>query len=370
MPTAATTGAVGKGGSADGQRRRVHFIAIDVHSSFCEGGWVDADGRERGQFRVPTSIPQLTAAVGRVPKPRRLVIEEGPLADWLCRHLRPLVDEVVSCDPWRNALIAKGGEKSDALDWRKLAHLYRGGYVTPVHHAEALSRSLFKQHVQLYHDRVRHRVSEALKVVWRIRRFGVVVREKDLAGGESERAALLGRLPDDATLREDVAVMLSGYDRACEQVVLLRRRLVKLAKGDPAVERLTALPGVGSVRAATFVAIVDTPFRFRTKQRLWKYAGIGLERRQSGAGRAALRVPGRCNRTLKCVLMGAAKSAAASEGNAFADQYERWINDGCSPRIARRNLARSLATVMWGMWKSGSAYDPSGGVGRELERAG
>jgi transposase len=211
---------------------------------------------------------------------------------------------MVSCDPWHNKLISKGGDKSDALDWRKLAQLYRGGFVTPVHHPEELARSLFKQHVQLYHDRVRHRVSEALKVVWRARRFGVVVRERDLAEGE-RREALLGRLPDDATVREDVAVMLAGYDKACEQVVTLRRRLAKLAKGDPVVARLTELPGVGPVRAATFVAVVDTPFRFRTKQRLWpfdsaqgEYAGIGLERRQSGSGRPSLRVPERCNRTL------------------------------------------------------------------------
>src|SRR5438105_1690438 len=124
--------------------KRNNFIAIDVHGSFCEGGWVDQDGRDRGRFKVSTGIPALVAAIEKVPRPRRLVIEEGPLADWLCRHLRELVDEMVSCDPWRNALIAKGGEKSDPIDWRKLAQLYRGGYVTVVHHPDELSRSLFK----------------------------------------------------------------------------------------------------------------------------------------------------------------------------------------------------------------------------------
>jgi hypothetical protein len=87
-----------------------------------------------------------------------MVIEEGPLADWLLRNLGGLVDEMVCCDPHRNALIAKEGEKSDAIDWRKLAELYRGGYVKQVHHPQELSRSLLKQHVQLYHERVAHRV--------------------------------------------------------------------------------------------------------------------------------------------------------------------------------------------------------------------
>lgn len=344
--------------------KRTNFIAIDVHSSFCEGGWVDADGRERGRFKVPTNIPALTAAIEKVPRPRRLVIEEGPLADWLCRNLRDLVDEMISCDPWRNALIAKGGEKSDPIDWRKLAQLFRGGYVTAVHHAQETSRSLFKQHVQLYHDRVRHRVSEALKVVWRVRRLGVFIKEKDLRESD-RREAMLKQLPGELVAIEDVAVMLVGYDAACDQVTALRSRLVRMVKEQPMAKRLCALPGVGPVRAATFVAFVDTPFRFQTKQKLWKYMGIGLEKRQSGTGHVALNVPRRCSRVLKSVILGAAKSAAASGDNPFADQYQRWLDDGCSRRIARRNLARSLATVMWGMCKSGSEYDPKI-VAREL----
>ena len=44
--------------------------------------------------------------------------------------------------------------------------------------------------------------------------------------------------------------------------------------------------------------------------------------------------------------------------NVFADQYQRWREMNCSPRIARRNTARSLAAARWGMWKSGSVYDP------------
>lgn len=350
--------------------RRMNYIAIDVHSSFCEGGHLDSTGRQRDAWHVATAVPPLVEAIDKVPRPRSLVIEEGPLADWLARNLRGHVDEMVVADPHRNALIARDGDKSDAIDWRKLADLHRGGYVRAVHHPEELARSLFKQHVQLYHDRVRHRVSEALKVVWRARRLGVFVKERDLADA-GRRAAMLEQLPagedEGATARLDLRVMLDGYDSAAAQVRQLKGRLVALSKSDPVVRNLCDLPGVGPVRAATLVAFVDTPFRFKTKQKLWKYMGIGLERRQSGSGHVALRVPRRCSRTLKSVILGAAKSAAASGNNPFADQYERWLADGCSPRIARRNLARSLATTMWGMWKSGSVYDPTM-IGRQLER--
>jgi hypothetical protein len=55
----------------------------------------------------------------------------------------------------------------------------------------------------------------------------VVIRERDLAGGEAERAAPAARLPDDPVTREDGAVMLNGDDRACEQVATLRRLAIR-----------------------------------------------------------------------------------------------------------------------------------------------
>src|SRR5687768_9678262 len=92
------------GAEPGGSMKRMNYIGVDVHSSFCEGGYVDHTGRERGGWRTPTSIPQLVEAIEKVPRPRSLVIEEGPLADWLARNLRGHVDELVVCDPHRNAL--------------------------------------------------------------------------------------------------------------------------------------------------------------------------------------------------------------------------------------------------------------------------
>lgn len=336
--------------------RPMNYVAFDVHCAFCEGGWVTESGKEKQSWRVPTAIPALSDAIRSVPRPRLLVVEEGPLADWLVRELSGEVDQVVVADPYRNALIAKEGDKDDRIDWRKLAHLTRGGYVKAVHHNGTLERSVFKQHVQLYHQRVRLRHAEALRVVWRLRRFGLTaVKVKDLAG---DRDALLERLPDSALLRRDLRTMLEGYDLATEHLGRIRREMVKASRAYEPVGRFCALPGVKAVRAASFFAVVDTPFRFKSKQALWKYMGIGLERRRSGNGPLRLRVPLRCNRLLKNVILGAAKSATASKDNPFADQYQRWLGMNCSPRVARRNVARSMAAVMWGMWKSGSAYDP------------
>ena len=345
------------------------FIAMDVHCGFTEGGWINSQGVEQGSFRCKSAIPELVAELEKIPSPRMLVIEEGPLSDWLYRSLSGLVEKMVVCDAYRNALVAKEGDKDDPIDWRKLAALLRGGYVKAVHQCGSIERSLLKQRVHLHHDRVRNRVRQAQRVIWQFRRWGLMVKEKDFAD-DPDRKQLLAVLPQQPVLQQDLQLLLDGYDQALEQESTIRRRLKESARGQEQIQRLMALPGVGVVRAATFVAIVDTPFRFRSKQALWKYCGIGLERRRSGNGPTLLRLPRRFNRPLKGALLGAAKSAAAGSDSPFADQYRRWLDGGCSPRIARRNLARSLSAVMWGMLKSGNAYEPTAvgqaGAGQQL----
>ena len=170
--------------------KRRHFIGVDVHCQFCEVAAVDAQGRKVYRGRCATTIPALVAELDKVPRPRAVVIEEGPLADWLARNLRPQVEDMVVSEPRRNRLIARDGDKDDPLDAEKLAQLYRGGYVKAVHHGDSLKRALFKQHVGLYHDAVRQRVREALRISSLVpAAWGVRTRESVRQGGGSPRLA-------------------------------------------------------------------------------------------------------------------------------------------------------------------------------------
>jgi transposase len=82
-----------------------------------------------------------------------------------------------------------------------------------------------------------------------------------------------------------------------------------MAKTEPQIVRFRALPGVKWIRASTFFAYVDTPWRFPSKQALWRYLGIGLERWKSGAGPDRVRMPSQVNRSRKSMILGAAKSS-------------------------------------------------------------
>lgn len=333
-----------------------HFIAMDTHCQFCELVAMTESGRVVRRERCATNIPTLVEAINQVPRPRFLTIEEGTLADWLYRNLVPHVDEMVVCEPRRNHLIAKDSDKDDPIDAEKLANLYRGGYIKPVHHAESFERVVLKRHTALYHDRVRQRVREANRIMSEFRRTGVFIRERDFMD-ETDRPALLRRL-GNPILSNNVELLWKSYDVISEQVQTMRAELIRLGRKEPQVRRFKEVPGLGWIRAVTLFVYLDTPWRFASKQALWRYLGIGLERRRSGDAPGYLGVAKCANRVLKSTILGAAKSAITAKKNPFAKQHERWIAHGLSLRNARRNVARSQAATLWGMWKSGDAYHP------------
>lgn len=335
-----------------------YFIALDVHCEFSEMAAMTGAGKLVRRDRFATSIPMIRQALSEVRRPRRLTFEEGPLADWLSRELRDHVDELIVCEPRRNHWIARDGDKDDPIDARKLADLYRGGYLKAVHHSRSLKRCLLKQQVSLYHDRVRERVRQGNQLTGLFRRHGVFVKTADLVE-EADWKGQLRRLPSNQLLHQGLQRVRNVYLLMCQQEDSLREELIGYAKNEGPVNRFQELPGVAWIRAITFYAYVDTPWRFRSKEALWRYAGIGLERRHSGSGPVRTRLSRQGNRRLKNVLLGAAKTVIAQADNPFAEKFHYWKEEqGLAAPHARRNVARCLANTMWSLWKTGARYDP------------
>ncbi len=337
---------------------RAYYIGMDVHKQDTEIAVVTRTGRVSRRERCRTAIPELRAALERVRRPRYAVMEEGPLADWLLRNLEDTVDKLTICDPRRNSLIAKDSDKDDPIDAEKLGQLLRGGFVKAVHHPDSQKRMLFKERVALYHDRVRNRVRQANRIISQFSRHGVLLTESGFGKAE-ERSCAMRQLPRSTIVWEDLGVLLLGYDVAIEQESCMRAGLIKLARKSGTIRRFTAVPGVKWIRASTFYAYIDTPWRFKSKSALWKYIGIGLERRTSGRGPVQLRVTRSGNRHLKNMILGAAESAVrVKSDNQFSQQYRRYLDAGLTSKNARRSVARSQSATMWGMWKNGDSYRP------------
>jgi transposase len=285
------------------------------------------------------------------------------------RNLKGRVDQAESCDPRKNALIAKDGDKDDPIDAGKLADLYLGGFTRAVHQAESLSRVALKEAVGLYRAQVDRRVAQANQVMGLLKRWGVMAKEKDfqepeereallaemaagLGGGGAAAEAAAGKL-----VAGHVGLLWRGYDEAAREEAALRRELVRLAQREEVVVRWQAIPGIGWIRGITLLAYLDTPWRFKGKRPLWKYLGIGLTREHSGNGYTRVHVDNGCNRALKDVILGAAETVIMHQSGELYRRYEHWRAEGQSYKNARRNVARDIAATCWAMWKTGGEFD-------------
>lgn len=336
-----------------------YVITMDTHCRTTDVCVKTARGKLVRREHVNTGIPQLREVVESVPRPRRVAFEEGAMAGWLCRNLKDCCDELVVCDPRRNAYVAKDGDKDDPIDAGKLNDLYRSGHLRKVHQAESDEKAAVKQVIGMYHDRVIRRVAEANQLLALGRRWGLVLSRSRLMQADG-RKWLESKLAEAKVPQRIVTIaddLWRSLEQAVEQEETLYKQVCQIARADKVMKRVTDLPGYGPVRAATLVAYLDTPWRFKGKAALWKYVGIGLRREKSGGGSEILRVEQSCNRLLRNVVIGAAQNAIEQKENVFAGRYARWVKAGLSTRNARRNVARDQVTAVWGMWKSDKAFD-------------
>src|SRR5260221_5866641 len=120
---------------------------------------------ETGAERVRGYLKQLRGKV-------YVTFEEGTQANWLHEVVRPLVTEVVVCDPRHNKLM-QSGNKSDRVDAQKLAELLRLGSLKAVYHGDNGMRAL-KELVRTYDCLVSDttRVMNRLKAIYRGRAIG------------------------------------------------------------------------------------------------------------------------------------------------------------------------------------------------------
>ena len=337
-----------------------YYIGADVHNNSTELA-IEKRNKIIARYTVPTTIPAISNVLDSLQGKKYLAIEEGPMAGWLFRNLNKKVDKFISSDPRRNKLISSDGDSDDRIDATKLAFLLRGNYLRTVYHSEDDQRAQLKHWVALYHDRVRDAVRNINKIRARCRMHGVQI-PRSVLRDSSRRNQWLSKIKLPA-LAKQLNMLWIGYDATAKQTRVAKQQLIGLSKKYPIVHFWKQLPGIGLIRATSLFAFMDTPWRFKQKNKLWKYCGVGLQRSASGTDKrgrpkpARLKLPRAVNRTLKKAVLGAAISAINQKDNVFKDYYERMVRDGIITSNARHAVARKLLTVMWGMWKTNSPFN-------------
>src|SRR5215468_1096111 len=340
------------------------YIGMDVHKESISIAVMNSVGKAVMECVIENKASTILQFIDGLRGDLRVTFEEGTWAAWLYDLLKPHVTEVVVCNP-RKAALLKDGSKGDRIDAHKLAELLYMNRVKSVYHGEhglRTMKELARSYLTITKDvtRVMNRI-KALYRSWGIPCVGNEVY------APSHRTEWLGKIAEAGVRRR-----AEHYYQQLDVLRLLRqevrRDLLLESKKHKAWKLLRLIPGIGPIRAALLVALIQTPHRFRTKRQLWTYSGLGLETHDSAqyqvvggqlqrSNKVTLRgLNKNHNHDLKAIFKGAALRATIGAGP-LHKFYEGLLAKGKEPTMARLTLARKIAAITLIIWKKEVRFD-------------
>jgi transposase len=344
---------------------KTKHIGMDVHKETISIAVLDSVGKRVMESIVETKAATILQFMEGLRGSLHVTFEEGTWGSWLYDLLKPHVTKVVVCNPRKNALL-KDGNKSDRIDARKLAELLRVGSLSAVYHGEAGLRTLKElSHTYLTISKDLNRVMNRLKALyrsWAIPCAGTSVY------APRHRSEWLDKIRE-AGVRRRAELFYQQLDVLQALRREVRRDLFAESRKHSATKLLRQIPCIGPVRAALLIALIQTPYRFRTKRQLWAYSGLALETHGSAEYHYVEGQLRRCkkqpalrglndnhNHDLKNILKSTATKASSCAGP-FHDFYQALLAKGMKPSMARLTLARKIATITLIVWKKGARFD-------------
>src|SRR5258707_12766357 len=103
---------------------RTYYVGMDVHRASIVMVVLNGAGKVVMQSVIETGAERVRGYLKQLRGKVYVTFEEGTQANWLHEVVRPLVTEVVVCDPRNNKLLTSGN-KSDRADAQKLAEMLR-----------------------------------------------------------------------------------------------------------------------------------------------------------------------------------------------------------------------------------------------------
>lgn len=340
------------------------YIGLDVHAPSTTLAVVGPSGKRLKVEVVETNAQCLIEAVRRVGGHKQLCLEEGTQSEWLCEVLQPYVDELVVLAPRDK----RKEPKNDAADAWGLAEKLQSGQIEarvfkPVGKLTGL-REAVRGYGMLTRDLARNK--NRLRAIFRSR--GLAEAKSELYRATS-RSHWIEQLPEE---RRPLAELLGEViDQQTKLHERAEARLSEQARDLVEVARIETAPGIGLIRAAQIVAVVVTPHRFRTKRQFWQYCGLGIVTHSSSDWvrmdkkwvRKNVQQTRGLNRNRQPMLKAVFKGAAHTVITQMPDHplhhaYQRMLDAGTKPNLAKVTLARRIAAAVLAMWKNKEAYNP------------
>jgi transposase len=261
---------------------------------------------------------------------------------------------VVDTTRVRQLGIGQHGRKTDRIDAETLARAAEKGSI-PLAHVLTPERRRLRELLGVRRALVETRTQyiTTIRGLGRGRGVSLPRCESEQFVAKLRRASLL------AELEQLVAPLRAALEGIELELGKVEAELERCCAAEPLLTRLTTVPGVGLVVAASFMSVIDEAGRFEHAHQVASYLGLVPSEDTTGGRRRLGAITKKGNSYLRSLLVQAAWSALRSRGE---DPLRRWgkaVQKRRGSRIAVVALARRIAGVLWAMARDATVYEPA-----------
>lgn len=333
-----------------------HYIAVDWSITNMAIARMTAKSNKITAFEAPSDVGELRKYLENLRGAKIVTIEESTASQWLYTELKNYADKILICDPYRNRLLSEGA-KTDKIDATKMVQLLKTGLMKEVYHTAdkfLYLRKLVSGYEDLVYAGVR--LKNQRSALLRACGHGKMRRGIEVPLTNPGEKYVLDCLDRQIKAYEDEK---KGYEKEFK----------KLAREHPEIRHQKSLPGIDNINAVKIVARVVSPHRFADKGHYLSYAGLIKLDRISGGRHYGKKNPRYC-RQLKSVYKTGVLSALGGNNNPIRNYYDYLIQEKAYPDYqARHKACRRLATLSWGIFKSGKKYQLFGRTNTHVENS-
>ena len=281
-------------------------------------------------------------------------IESGCLTHWLVEELKALGLPVICIESRQmSTIISLKINKTDKNDARLIAEAMRCKLYKEVFHK---SRESIDIGLQMGARRVlvdtRTKLKNAIRGI--LKNYGI--RLGSISNGKFTETIrdILKRFEE--CIQQAVEGLLKAYEEVCKSVEDSEKALEKFNK-DPVIALFESIPGVGTITAVTYKAVIDNPNRFANPRNVGAY--LGLTPKQYSSGETT-----RQGKISKCGSIEL-RSLLIECATVLLTRTKVWTKlKAWGLKILKRNgikkaaaaVARKLAIIMLRMWQKGEAF--------------
>jgi transposase len=329
------------------------YGAIDLHKRESQIRIVTEAGDVIDR-RITTAPDRFGSVFGGRPR-MRILLEASTESEWVAQHLEGLGHEVIVADPNYAPMYGLRTRriKTDRRDVAALTEACQRGTYRVAHRRSAHQHTIQSQlNVRKELTQARTRAISLARAITRAAGFRI------RSGRAETFLTRLSALELPTEMKGTLAPLYSLIEVLDDEIAVADDRFAAIVDDDPALHRLTTLPGIGPITASAFVAALDDVARFRGARQVTSYLGLVPVEYSSGERQRRGHILRSAHPHLQSLLVQAAwRMWKSSRADTIA--LRSWAQNIARRRgtkIATVALARRLARILFAMWRDQTEY--------------